>query len=165
MKFCLRTLLFMVCMTALSFAGEHDFNGLVNAIENHYGVRHTHIPLLGFAMLFARPAGASGIKLAIFEDFPHSYVRAHDDVQHLVEGCLSRDWQLFVHARSHDDADSTLVYVNVSNGKLQMLIVNLGENDATIVELKLNEQALRKWINGPKESAEDQARHRYQADN
>jgi len=47
-----------------------EFDHLVRSIETHYGVKRTHIPLLGVANFFVktlRPAGARGFKLAIFQ--------------------------------------------------------------------------------------------------
>jgi hypothetical protein len=44
-----------------------------SAVEKHYGVKRTHVPLMGVANLFRQgghPAGTSGFKLAMFEDLP-----------------------------------------------------------------------------------------------
>jgi hypothetical protein len=161
--------LLVVCASALSFAGDtdhgHEFKGVVSAIESHYGVHRTHIPFLSFAMLFARPAGVSGFKLAVFEDLHSSDVASmngdlkNDDLQHVVEHSLSSDWHLFVRTRSRDDGDNTLIYVNLGDGKLQMMIVAIEPNEATVVEMNLSERALRRWIDEPKESAKDQSGH------
>ena len=158
------TLLFVLGSSAFLFAGDTDhgreFKGVVSAIESHYGVHRTHIPFLSFAMLFARPAGVSGFKLAVFEDFHSSDVASmNDDLQHVVEHSLSSDWHLFVRTRSRDDGDNTLIYVNLGDGKLQMMIVAIEPNEATVVEMNLSERALRKWIDEPKESAKDQSGH------
>jgi hypothetical protein len=171
--------LIVLCACVFSFAGDTDsrssdsrgndshrsafrgreFNGVVHAIEDHYGVRRTHIPFLSLAMLFARPAGVSGFKLAVFEDFHSSDVASmNDDLQQLVEHSLSSDWHLFVRTRSRDDGDNTLIYVNLGDGKMQMMIVAIEPNEAT-VEMNLSERALRKWIDEPKESAKDQSGH------
>jgi hypothetical protein len=142
-----------------AFRGR-EFNGVVHAIEDHYGVRRTHIPFLSFAMLFARPAGVSGLKLAVFEDFHSSDAASmNDDLQHVVEHSLSSDWHLFVRTRSRDDGDNTLIYVNLGDGKMQMMIVAIEPNEATVVEMNLSERALRRWIDEPKESAKDQSGH------
>src|SRR5579863_6446014 len=111
-------------------------------------------------MLFARPAGVSGFKLAVFEDFHSSDVASmNDDLQQLVEHSLSSDWHLFVRTRSRDDGDNTLIYVNLGDGKMQMMIVAIEPNEATVVEMNLSERAMLRWIE--KESAEEQAWHHH----
>lgn len=186
------TLLLAVYVFALPSAGDtgshgtdshghalrgREFNGVVRAIEDHYGVRHTHIPFLSLAALFARPAGVRGLKLAVFEDFhplsadlssthvataratAHTKLSMTEDLQGVVEHSLGSDWSLFVRTRSHDDGDNTLIYVNLGDGKMQMMIVSIEPSEATVVEMNLNEQAMLRWIE--KESAEEQAWHHH----
>ncbi|MFZ0298849.1 MAG: hypothetical protein WAM13_10925 [Candidatus Sulfotelmatobacter sp.] len=167
--------LLVVCACALSFAGDpdssssfhgHEFEGVVHAIENHYGVRHMRIPFLGFALSFAaRPAGVSGIRLAVFEDFHPSSARMHtsasmsEDLQRVVEHSLGSDWRLFVRTRTQDDSDDALIYVDLGEAKLQMMTVTIEPDEATVVEMNLSDRALRKWLDQPKESAEDNSGH------
>jgi hypothetical protein len=168
-------LLFVFCACAVAFAGDphpssgfhdHEFNGVVHAIEDHYGVRHMRIPFLSLAMSFAaRPAGVSGIRLAVFEDFHPSlasmHVGASEDLQHVVEHSLGPDWHLFVRTRTQDDADDTLIYVNLGEARLQMMIVTIEPDEATVVEMNLSDRALKKWLDEPKESAEDNSGHHH----
>jgi hypothetical protein len=174
-------LIVMVCACALSFAGDpdssssfhgHEFNGVVHAIEDHYGVRHMRIPFLSFAAsLAARPAGVSGMRLAVFEDFHPSSASMHaraslnssasEDLQHVVEHSLGQDWHLFVRTRTQDDSDDTLIYVNLGAAKLQMMIVAIEPDEATVIEMNLSDRALKKWLDEPKESAEDNSGHQH----
>jgi hypothetical protein len=174
-------LLVVVCACAVSFAGDpdssgdfhgHEFNGVVHAIEDHYGVRHMRIPFLSFAMSFAaKPAGVNGMRLAVFEDFHpssasmHASANLNEDLQHVVEHSLGPDWHLFVRTRTQNDSDDTLIYVSLGEAKLQMMIVTVEPNEATVVEMNLSDRALRKWLDEPKESAEDNSgHHRHLAD-
>jgi hypothetical protein len=177
----LRTLpgafLVVVFACALSFAGDpdsqsgvsgHEFNGVVHAIEDHYGVRHMRIPFLSFAMSFAaRPSGVSGIRLAVFEDFHPSSasMRAsaslNEDLQHVVEHSLGPDWHLFVRTRTQDNSDDALIYVNLGEARLQMMIVTIEPDEATVVEMNLSDRALKRWLDEPKESAEDNSGHHH----
>ncbi len=168
-------LLFVFCACAVAFAGDpdpssgfhgHEFNGVVHAIEDHYGVRHMRIPFLSFAMSFAaRPAGVSGIRLAVFEDFHPSLASMHagasEDLQHVVEHSLGPDWHLFVRTRTQDDSDDTLIYVNLGEARLEMMIVTIEPDEATVVEMNLSDRALKKWLDEPKESAEDNSGHHH----
>jgi hypothetical protein len=150
-------LLVSLCST-LATASDNEFRGVVNAIESHYGVHRTHIPLLGFALFFVHTEGVSGIKLAVFEDF-HPSVPVGDEVRDVVERSLGPDWHLFVRVQSHADGENTLIYANFSSDKMQMLVVNLDRDEATIVQMKLSDRAIKKWIDEPREKAENESGH------
>jgi hypothetical protein len=149
--------------STLAFAGEPEFHAVVNAIETQYGVRRTHVPMLGFALFFVRPEGVSDMKLAVFEDF-HSNTSA-DKVIRLVENSLGPGWYPFVRVRSRNsskgdamedgDGETTLIYASPSGGKLRMMIVNLESEEATVVELKLSGHAIQRWLQVPKDNAEE----------
>lgn len=170
MKLFLRALLFVifastVAASTLAFAGDPEFHAVVHAIESQYGVRHAHIPMLGFALFFVRPEGVSGMKLAVFEDF-HSHA-SPDNVSRVVENSLGPGWYSFVRVRARDDdgdGETTLIYANPSGGKLRMMIVNVESQEATVVELKLSDHAIKRWLKDPKDNAEekgeDQSGHR-----
>jgi hypothetical protein len=158
----IHVLLLVLCLSTLSFGADHEFRGVVHAIESSYGVHHMHIPLLGVAMFFARPEGVSGLKLAIFENF--NARTDPDDVKRIVERSLGADWYPFVRVRSKADAETTLIYTNPSGGKLRMMIVNVESSEATVVEMNLSERALKQWIDEPKEKAEGESGHGQHAD-
>ncbi len=159
----LRAFLLILCTSVLAFAGDNDFRGVVRAIEGHYGVRHMHVPLLGIAMLFARPSGVSGMKLAIFEDFDAN--ADPDDVRHVVENSLGDGWHPFVRVRSRNDgnatAETTLIYANPSDGKMRMMIVNVEPSEATVVELKVDEHSIKRWLSEPGEEADNHSSHHH----
>ena len=145
----------------------HEFKGVVNAIESHYGVHHMRIPFLGLAVsLGGRAEGVSGMKLAVFEDFHAASAgmfsagaNRTDDLRNVVEHSLGADWQLFVRTRNEDDSDDTLIYVNLGDGNLQMMIVAVEPDEATVVQMNLTERALKKWMDEPGESADQQSGH------
>jgi hypothetical protein len=160
----LRVFLLVLCATTLAFAGDNEFRGVVHAIEGHYGVRRTHIPLLSFALFFVRPEGVSGMRLAVFENF-HGLTEA-GDVSRLVESSLGPGWYPFVRVRSKNtgndgdgSGETTLIYANPSGGKLRMMIVNVEPSEATVVELKLSDHAIKRWLKEPGEEAEAQSGH------
>lgn len=160
-----------VCLLVLSFtglasAGDNEFRGVVHAIEGHYGVHHMHIPLLGFAMWFARPEGMSGVKLAVFENF--NGPTDTEDVSRVVENSLGPGWYPFVRVRSKNavkgDDEVTLIYASPTGGKLRMMIVNVESSEATVVEVKLSDQAIKQWLKEPGEEAEGQSHHHHHND-
>ena len=158
----LRVVLLLLCCTTFAFGRDREFRGVVNAIEHSYGVHHMHIPLLGVAMFFARPEGVSGLHLAVFEGFksPADSV----EVRRVIEDSLGQGWYPFVRVRPRDDGETTLIYANPSGENIRMMIVNLEPSEATVVELKLSERAVKAWLREPGENAEGGAGHQHHFD-
>jgi len=158
------TLILVLCASTLAAAGDHEFRGVVRSIETAYRIHHTHIPLLGLVLFFARPAGVGGLKLAIFEGFktPADVV----DVSRVIESSLGSDWHPFVRVRSKGDINSetTLIYASPAGGRMRMMIVCLESSEATVVELNLNDRAIKKWMKEPGEEAENQSGRRHRGD-
>ena len=152
----IRIVILVICASNPAFARDHEFHGVVRAIETTYGVHHMHIPLLGVALFFARPEGVSGLRLAVIEGF-QSRADA-DDVRRVIENSLGDGWYPFVRVRSNGDGESTLIYANPNGGKLRMMIVNIESSEATVVELNVSERAIKGWLKEPGEKAE---RHHY----
>lgn len=155
--FLLMIALLLICAAPVAFGADHEFRKIVHAIEGAYGVHHTHIPLLGAVMFFARPEGVSGLKLAVFENL-HAPADAAE-LSRIVENKLGPGWYPFVRVRSRDDGETTLIYTSPSGGKMRMMIVNLEPSEATVVELNLSDHAIEKWLKEPGEEAERQSGH------
>ena len=158
------TLVLVLCASTLASAGDHEFRGVVRSIETAYRIHHTHIPLLGVVLFFARPAGVGGLKLAIFEGFktPADVV----DVSRVIESSLGSDWHPFVRVRSKGDinGETTLIYASPAGGRMRMMIVCMEPSEATVVELNLNDRAIKKWMKEPGEEAENQSGRRHRGD-
>lgn len=150
-------LFFVVLAAASAFAGDRDFRRVVDTIEASYGVHHLHIPMIGLALFFARGEGVSGMKLAVFEDFPTS--ASTGDLSRLVEKSLGEGWYPFVRVRSNEDRETTLIYASPSSGKMRMMIVNIEPSEATVVEMNLSERSIQRWLKDPGENAESQSGH------
>jgi hypothetical protein len=143
----LRICLIILCATVPALAGDNEFRGVVRSIESNYGVHHLRIPLLGCVLFFVRPEGLSGLKVAIFENFPG--VDARQQITGVVENSLGPGWFPFVRVRSSEDRETTLVYANPNGGKMRMLVVDIEPSEATVVELNLNDRAVKKWLKEP----------------
>jgi len=159
------SLILVLCASTLAFGGDHEFRGVVRSIETAYRVHHMHIPLLGVALFFVRPAGVGGLKLAVFEGFESR--TDPDEVRRVVENSLGPDWHPFVrvHSKGETSGETTLIYANPSGGRMRMMIVNVESSEATIVQLSLSDRAIKRWIKEPGEEAENQSGHHHQAEN
>lgn len=151
-----------LCVSAAS-AADNEFHSAVHAIESQYGVHHMHIPLLGFAMFFVRPEGVSGMKLAVFENFQTT--ASIDDVSHVIESSLGPGWHPFVRVRSRDDGETTAIYASPDGNKMRMLVVTLESSEATIVEFKIGDRAIQKWLKEPGEEAENHTNKHHGSEN
>lgn len=160
----LRLLMLILCASTLASAADHEFRGVVRSIETTYKVHHMHIPLLGVALFFVRPAGVGGLKLAVFENFKTPTDAA--DVTRVIESSLGPDWHPFVRVqeKSQTSGETTLIYASPAGGHMRMMIVNIEPSEATVVELNLSDRAIKKWMKEPGEQADNQSGRRHRAE-
>ena len=146
-----RLLALFLAASAGAFGADRDFDRLVKAVESRFGVQQTHIPLMGIANLFvkaARPEGASGFKLAVFEDLK---LDSDDDGARLDRMMADASGGLhpLVRARPRRDHEWTYIYAGEIGKTTKMLIATFGRDDATIVEVDLDRDALRRLMDNP----------------
>lgn len=145
-----RLLALFLAATASAYGGGHEFDRVVSAIEEHYGVKRTQIPLIGAANLLikvARPAGARGFKLAVFEDLPDSGDWRMEDV-------WGADLHPLAVARSSQDDESTYILAGEVGRTAKVLIVTFERNEATVMEVAVNFDALLKMMAAPDRARE-----------
>jgi hypothetical protein len=155
----LRVLVLVLCASTIARGADPEFKGIVHSIEHTYGVHHMHIPFLGLAAFFARPAGVHGLKLAVFEGFQPS--NDSQDVRRVVESSLGPGWYPFVRVQSKGkhDGETTLIYTYPCGNKLRMMIVNLEPSEAVVLKMELSEHAIEKWLKEPGEQADGHTSH------
>jgi len=136
--------------------GERGFDDIVRAISDQLHTRPIHIPFFGLVNLatFAvQPAGVKHIDLAVFENL--------DVDEHTARGIAEtmRDtdagWKPFVQVRSwkHGDEQTVIVYMAADRSDCKLLVMTLEPHEATVVEVRLNPEALQAWLNHPEETA------------
>lgn len=157
----LRVLVLILCASTVAVAGNNEFKGLVHSFETAYGVHHMRIPLLGVALFVARPAGAHGLRLALFENFQAPV--DSDDVRRVVESSLGPGWYPFVRVRSkgETDGETTLIYTNPNGTTMRMMIVNVESSEAQLMEVNVREKDIQKWLKEPGEEVEHQSGHHH----
>ena len=148
-----RLLALLLAASSAAFGAGNEFDRLVKAVESHFGVRQTHIPLMGFASFVvsvARPEGARGFKIAIFED-----LRAVGD-----DGALDRIMRRasegltpLVTVRSRRDGESTYIYASGEGKVTRMLIASFERREATIVEVRMDMRQLLRALDDPGSAA------------
>jgi hypothetical protein len=142
---------FAVVLLALPLAlPASEFDWMVREFSRQSGVRPVHIPLFGvvrFAVAVTRPAGTSGLKLAVFEHpnmQPGDFTRAADSM-------IGNSWKQIIRVRSKD-GEFTNIYLQPDGKHLKLLIAALDKDDATFVEVRIKPQALIRWVDDRKHS-------------
>jgi hypothetical protein len=133
-------------------APASDFDWLVREFSRESGARQVHIPFLGlarFAVAVTHPAGTSELKLAIFERCDLEAPRFST----LIDASVGPSWKPMIRVRSRD-GESTNIYERQSGKKLQLLITSLAREEATFVEVRVQPEALMRFVN------EHSGRHR-----
>ena len=132
-----------------------DMDRVVRALEADFGVRHTHIPMLGAAMFVGRVATGfhtPGVKLAIFEDEDFSQ-RSPEEIQHSLVNALGAHWSPFIKSVSRYGDEQTWIYVSDSGKKLQMFIASVEHNELSLIEVNVSQSQMRRWISDTDEMA------------
>jgi hypothetical protein len=147
----LRTLPLLCAACALAHAADRDFDRVVKAIESHYGVRQTHVPLMGVANFFvkvARPAGASSFHLALFDHLDADAPDRDEFLDHVDTGRLHP----FVRARARD-GEATYILAGDAGKSTRLLIATFSRDSATVIQVRVTPAALRRTIEHPQSMA------------
>ena len=148
-----RLLALLLTAASAAYAGGGEFDRIVQAIESHYCTTRTHIPLMGMANLFvkvARPAGASGFKLAVFENLGSSpSYGEHDELDQFMRHLSGSGLHSLVRVHSRANGESTYIFAGEAGRSTRMLIATFQRNEATVVEVKVSMDTLLKMIESP----------------
>lgn len=134
---------------------DNQFNAVVKAIENQYGVHHTGVPFLGlakFCMRVGKVPYGTGLKIAVFENLPQSDIAENGSFQETLEKIIGNGWHPMVMARSRDDGSLTMIYTSPDQQELRLLIVSIDEKEATVVQTKLQKEQVWKWVSQPEDA-------------
>jgi hypothetical protein len=145
----LRLLALFLAAAGAAYSADHEFDRVVSAVEKYYGVKRTHIPLMGVAHLFvkvAHPAGASGVKIAVFEDLPP--IEDPSDLNRFMDD-VCRGRHPMVVTRSRRDGESTYILTGEVGKSTEILVVTFERHEATVIEATVNMETLFKMIGSP----------------
>jgi hypothetical protein len=135
-----------------------SFQDVVSHVENRMGARRMHMPGLGFLInsvtFVRRPAGASSLKLAVFEDQHFEPAR----FQAAVREAVGQDWKPLLQVTSRKAREGVVAYVRVSGNSFEMLIATSDSDDSTLVQLKLDGRHLSSWL---RDQIDGDQHHRY----
>ena len=140
-------------------AADKQFKDVVHAISVELNTRPLHIPLMGLVNVAAfviRPAGTKHMDLAVFENVNED----HDgrEVARLIRKAVGDDWKPYVQTYSNHGETALVNLRPDGKNDIKLLVATIERNDATVVQLKLNPDALARWLKSPQESIWKQGR-------
>ena len=141
---------------AMANATDREFKDVVAAISDEFHTRPTHIPFFGLVNVVtfvARPAGTKHIDLAVFENL-NSLDRDGRDLSQSIRRAVGGAWKPFVQVWSHRGgrSETVLVYMRMEGRDCKLLVTSIEPNEATVVQLRLNPEALQRWMTSPRDS-------------
>jgi len=136
-----------------AYSAQNEFDRVVSAVEHHYGVKRTHIPLMGmanFIVKVAHPAGTSGFKLAIFEDLPD--VDDQGDLDRLMDEICSGRLHPMIVTRERRSGESTYILTGEIGKSTRVFIASFERHEATVIEATVDIDMLMKMIGSPEKA-------------
>jgi len=121
-----------------------EFDWLVREFSRESGAKRVHVPFLGlanFVVKVGHPAGTSDMKLAIFERGDLEAPRFTS----LTDSAVGGSWKPMIRVRSKD-GESTNIYARTDGKHLNLLITTLDDDDATLIQVRIEPQALMQFI-------------------
>jgi hypothetical protein len=141
-----------------------EYSAVVKLIESHYRVKHRGIPFvadLGMATAKAISKSArrfGSFKLAIFEDQDFSgrdvAPAGGGDIRARLRRTLEPEWHSLVAARLEEEAQ-TYTYTKSDGDKFKVLIIVIGQRDASVLQVSLNPEDFAKLLLNPERESRE----------
>lgn len=155
----MKSALFAACLltAATAQAADREFTEVVRVISDEFHARPMSIPLFGLVNVFTaavRPAGTRHIDLAIFEHLS-SRDREGRNLSESILNAVGRSWKPFVQVRSRRNGreETVFVYLRQQGNDWKLLVTAVDHEEATVVQLLLNADALARWLESPEHCA------------
>jgi hypothetical protein len=142
---------------ACAQGADREFTDVVHVISDEFHTRPMSIPMFGLVNLVTaavHPAGTRHIDLAVFEHLS-SHDREGRNLPESILNAVGRSWRPFVQVRSHRDGreETVFVYMRQEGKDWKLLVTAIERDEATVVQLLLNPDALARWISAPEHCA------------
>ncbi|HEY1402642.1 MAG TPA: hypothetical protein VGB05_00805 [Pyrinomonadaceae bacterium] len=140
-----------------------EYSAVVKLIESHYRVKHRGIPFVAnlgvkTAKVVSKDARRvlrfGDFKLAIFEDQDFSGRDAGGDIRASLRRTLVPEWHPLVGARLEEEGQ-TYTYTKADGDKFKVLIVVIGQRDATVLQVNLNPEEFAKLLLNPEQASRE----------
>jgi len=151
----LAVLSFLVLLTPTAISAQaKGFKGVVEHIEKNYHGKRTHIPFLGlanFVVKIVRPAGVKSFKLAVFEEQDFLRAPSTTTFDAAMRSLMPKEWLPLVRVSSRrGEAARTFIYAKPAGKDMQLMTVVLEPREAVVIEVRLNPDAVAKFLDNPR---------------
>lgn len=152
-----------VTVTATTTKETPEYHAVVKLIETHYQVKHRSIPFVAnlgvkTAKVVSKNARRvlrfGSFKLAIFEDQDFSGRDTTGDIRIALRRKLEPHWHPLVAARLEDEGQ-TYTFTKADGDKFKVLIVVIGQRDATVLQVNLNPEEFAKLLLNPEQQSRE----------
>ena len=164
MTSCLRFASLLLCFAVSAHAS--DMKRVVRAVETNLGVHHTHIPMLGAALFMSKVVTGfqmPAVKLAVFEDADLS-AKSPEELEHAVLNALGKQWSPIVKSTTNHGSVQNWIFLRQDGKKLNMFIATAEHNELSLIEVRVSERQMRRWINDTDEMVKSKGLARLSAD-
>jgi len=153
---------FALAVAAATAKGA-EYGAVVKLIESHYRVKHRGIPFVAnlgvkTAKVVSKDARRvlrfGDFKLAIFEDQDFSGRDASGDIRARLGRTLEPEWHPLVAARLEEEGQ-TYTYTKSDGDKFKVLIVVIGQRDATVLQVDLKPEEFTKLLLNPEQESRE----------
>jgi len=142
-----------------------EYHAVVKLIESHYRVKHRGIPFVAnlgvkTAKVVSKDARRvlrfGDFKLALFEDqdFSGRDAPAGGDIHARMRQTLEPGWHALVGVRIEDEGQ-TYTFTKADGDKFKVLIVVIGQRDATVLQINLNTEEFAKLLMNPERESRE----------
>lgn len=140
-----------------------EYSAVVKLIESHYRVKHRGIPFVAnlgvkTAKVVSKDARRvlrfGDFKLAIFEDQDFSGRDARGDIRASLRRTLEPEWHSLIAVRLEEEGQ-TYTYTKPDGDKFKVLIVVIGQRDATVLQVNLNPEDFAKLLLNPEQESRE----------
>lgn len=154
-KFNLFAVVFFASCVALSFSPvdtvhADDFGRIVHHIEASYHVHRNHRFLMGCVGLVVRfwhVGGVKSLKLAIFENQHMDGALGDAKLDEIIQRASRSGWQPMVRSYSRHSSEHSYVYAQPTGKYLKLLVVNVKEDEAEVIQIKVDPVKLDEFLN------------------
>jgi len=149
--------LVLLCAAAAS-GRDKAFDDIVHRLEAHYQARPVRfMGLASFLSNRARPEGVRKMRLAVFEDLDPSQSPPGSDFDSFLQDVVGSEFKPFVRVLSRRDGEQTYVYARGAGDSCELLVVNFGRDEASVIQMRMKPDAMTDWFDEPAREARHSA--------
>ncbi|MBD0371627.1 MAG: hypothetical protein ICV60_12375 [Pyrinomonadaceae bacterium] len=149
----LLAILSLACSTAAAQKKSgNGFDAIARHLKTRYQAKKKSIPFLGlakFAIRIVKPAGVKSINVTLFENLKDTGELPDNELSGMMREALSAEWQPLISLRRRN-GDQVYVYAAEAGKDVKLAVLVINQTDAVIARVKVDPNALRKFLDDPK---------------